>query len=56
MFGGPRTLLTVALIVVIVAIVAAIATLVVRAALGPPEGDSPYDAFRAGSVEITLSL
>lgn len=43
LFGGPRTLLIVAAVVVTVAVIAAVATLVVRAALGPPEGENKFE-------------
>ncbi|CCQ14554.1 TSL-kinase interacting protein 1 [Rhodococcus sp. AW25M09] len=41
LFGGPRTLLIVAAVVIVIALVAAGATLIVRAVLGPPEGENP---------------
>ena len=41
LFGGPRTLITVALVVLVVAILAVAATFLVRGLLGPPEGTPP---------------
>ncbi len=49
LFGGPKRLLTVVAVIVVVALLAAVATLVVRAALGPPEGPSPYETSSAPS-------
>lgn len=43
LFGGPKRLLTVIAVIVVVALLAAIATLLVRQALGPPDGPSPYE-------------
>ena len=44
LFGGPKRLL------VVIAVMAALATLLVRHALGPPEGPSPYESTEsAGS-------
>lgn len=50
LFGGPKRLLVVIAVIVVVAVMAALATLLVRHALGPPEGPSPYESTEsAGS-------
>ncbi|MDV8021601.1 hypothetical protein [Rhodococcus sp. IEGM 1330] len=52
LFGGPRTLLIVAAVVVAIALVAAAATLLVRAVLGPPEGEDPFEIEGYSVVQV----
>lgn len=52
LFGGPRTLLIVAAAVIAIALVAAAATLIVRAVLGPPEGENKFEIEGYAVIEV----
>jgi hypothetical protein len=52
LFGGPRTLLIVAAVVIVIALVAAAATLIVRAVLGPPEGENKFEIMGDSVVQV----
>jgi hypothetical protein len=52
LFGGPRTLLIVAAVVIVIALVAAAATLIVRAVLGPPEGENKFEIQGYSVVQV----
>ncbi|CAH0132933.1 hypothetical protein ASG84_22245 [Rhodococcus sp. Leaf278] len=52
LFGGPRTLLIVAAVVIAIALVAAAATLIVRAVLGPPEGENKFEIKGYSVVQV----
>ena len=52
LFGGRQTLLIVAAVVVGLALVAAAATLIVRAVLGPPEGENKFEIQGYSTVQL----